>query len=64
MDAGSDDSPDNTRKLSMTAYVNDPKEYEGGNLMIDSGVSKIEVANMKKGSACFFPALPYIKYNP
>ena len=56
MDAGSDDSPDNTRKLSMTAYVNDPKEYEGGNLMIDSGVSKIEVANMKKGSACFFPA--------
>lgn len=64
MDAGSDEDQVNQRKLSMTAYVNAPDiDYEGGELVVDSGQVKMQVKNMKQGSVCFFPSFALHKVN-
>ena len=49
MDAGTDLDEVYQRKLSMTAYVNSPDiDYEGGELLINTGQMKLEVSGMKK----------------
>ena len=65
MDAGTDHDEVYQRKLSMTAYVNSPDtDYEGGELLINTGHIDLEVSGMKKGGACFFTSFCLHKVKP
>lgn len=61
-------SPAPLRKLSFTVQLSEPEEYEGGELLIDTGVTDQRINSFekfkKKGTIIVFPSFMKHKINP
>lgn len=56
------------RKLSFTVQLSEPEEYEGGELLIDTGITDQKIHSLKdfkkKGTIIVFPSFMKHKINP
>lgn len=52
------------RKLSLSILLSDPSEFDGGDLMINTGMNNIHTISKKRGILTLFPSYLYHKVSP